>query len=187
MDTDLVIRAQQGDQAAFAGLAAAVYGRLQQVSFRVLRDRQLAQDATQQATLSMWRNLPQLKDPARFEPWSYRICLNACYNEARRRGRTLPEIGPRAYREPAVAGGYEAVVDRDELERGFRRLSLEHRTVLVLHHYLGMSLEQVAETMDIPLGTVKSRLNRALANMRRALEADASVRVSLPQRREAIR
>lgn len=187
MDTDLVIRAQDGDQAAFARLAAARYGRLQQLAFRILRDHELASDAAQQATLSMWRNLPQLKDPSRFEAWSYRLCVNACYKEARRRGRSLPEIGPRHFREPAVAGGYDVVVDRDELDRGFRRLSLDHRAVLVLHHYLGMPLEQVADTLDLPLGTVKSRMNRALANMRRALEADASPCVGRVQRQEVIR
>ncbi len=65
-------------------------------------------------------------------------------------------------------------MDHDQLERGFRRLSFDHRVVLVLHHYLGMPVDQVARTLDIPLGTVKSRMNRALQQMRRILEADAS-------------
>lgn len=187
MDPDLVIRAQQGDQAAFVSIAERTHGRLQQLSFRILRDHELAADAAQQATLSMWRSLPRLRDPARFEAWSYRLCVNACYKEARRRRRTLPEIGRSHYREPATCAEYDSVIDRDELERGFRRLSLEHRTVLVLHHYLGMSLEQVAETLDLPLGTVKSRMNRALANMRAALQTDATPAIGLVQRQEVAR
>lgn len=187
MDTDLVVRAQQGDQAAFARIAECTHSRFQQLSFRILRDRELAADAAQQATLSVWRSLPRLRDPVRFEAWSYRVCVNACYKEARRRSRSLPEIGPGRYREPAVYGGYDLVVDRDELERGFRTLSLDHRTVLVLHHYLGMPLEQVADTLDLPLGTVKSRMNRALAKMRVALETDAKPAIGLAQRQEVVR
>ncbi len=90
MDTDLVIRAQDGDQIAFARLADGVYGRLQQLAYRILRDPELARDVAQQTALSMWRNLPQLRDPARFEAWSYRLCVNACYTESRRRRRLHP-------------------------------------------------------------------------------------------------
>jgi DNA-directed RNA polymerase specialized sigma24 family protein len=100
MDTDLVVRARGGDQAAFELLASGVHPRLQQLAFRILRDRELARDAAQVATLSIWRNLPQQRDPARFEEWSYRLCVNACHRESRRRKRSIPEIGSDTYREP---------------------------------------------------------------------------------------
>lgn len=187
MDTDLVVRAQRGDQAAFTSIAERTHSHIQQLSFRILRDHELAADAAQQATLSMWRSLPRLRDPARFEAWCYRLCVNACYKEARRRGRTLPEIGLAHYREPASLAEYDSVIERDELERGFRRLSLDHRTVLVLHHYLGMPLEEVADTLDLPVGTVKSRMNRALSNMRAALETDARPTIGLVQQQEVVR
>jgi RNA polymerase sigma-70 factor (ECF subfamily) len=100
-DTELVIHARNGDQAAFATLADSLYGRLHQVAYRLLRDRRLAEDATQQAVLMIWRDLPQLRDPDRFEAWSYRLLVNACNSEFRRRKRTLPSVGDAASREPS--------------------------------------------------------------------------------------
>jgi hypothetical protein len=117
MDTDLVVRAQHGDEEAFASLAVAVGGRLHAVAHRILRDIELAEDATQQALLTIWRDLPQLRDPARFDAWSYRVLST----------RAMPTDG----REPptsisrqsilASTEGLSTVVDRDQLERGFRR------------------------------------------------------------------
>ncbi len=75
--------------------------------------------------------------------------------------------------EPAGPEGLSAVVDRDQLERGFRRLSIEHRTVVVLHHYVDLPLDQVAEILGVPIGTVRSRLFHAMRGLRAALEADA--------------
>ncbi len=174
MDTDLVLRAQDGDEIAFARLADGVYGRLQQVAYRILRDPELARDASQQAALSMWRHLPELRDPTRFEAWCYRLCVNACHEESRKRRRRLPETELKPWHEPTVRDEYQRLIDHDQLERAFRRLSFEHRTVLVLHHYLGMSVDEVATTLDTPLGTVKSRMNRALRQLRRLLAADAA-------------
>src|SRR5262245_43183809 len=92
MDPELVVRAQRGDEEAFATLAVAMGGRLNAVAHRILRDTSLAEDATQQALLTIWRTLPQLRDPARFEAWSYRIVVNACYVEGRRRRPWSPHI-----------------------------------------------------------------------------------------------
>jgi RNA polymerase sigma-70 factor (ECF subfamily) len=77
MDTKLVLEAQRGDEEAFASLAVAVGDRLHAVAHRILRDTDLAEDATQQALLSIWRDLPQLRDPARFDAWSYRLLVRA--------------------------------------------------------------------------------------------------------------
>ena len=84
--------------------------------------------------------------------------------------------------EPMVVDGTSAVVDRDQLERGFRRLSIDHRAVVVLHHYLDLPLEEVAEALGVPLGTVRSRLHHAMRGLRAALDADAR-----PARQEAVR
>ena len=92
MDTELVIRAQRGDQAAFAEIASATYGRLHSLAYGILRDRALAEDAVQQAMLDAWRNLPKLRDPARFEAWSYRLTVNVCYAEAKRAKRWMPNM-----------------------------------------------------------------------------------------------
>jgi len=173
MDTDLVVRAQHGDEEAFASLAVAVGNRLHAVSHRILRDTYLAEDATQQALLTIWRDLPQLRDPARFDAWSYRLLVRACYAEGRRVRDWAPNLRLLPVDEPAVAGGLNVVVDRDQLERGFQRLSVEHRAVVVLHHYADLPLDQVAEILGVPIGTVRSRLFHAMRGLRTALEADA--------------
>jgi RNA polymerase sigma-70 factor (ECF subfamily) len=173
MDTELVTRAQGGDQEAFADLVYAVADRFLAVSHRILSDISLAEDATQQALLSIWQDLPQLRDPARFEAWSYRLLVRACYAEGRKSRRWTPNVRLLSVDEPMVVDGTGSVVDRDQLERGFRRLPAEQRAVLVFHHYLGLTLPEVAERLGIPLGTVKSRLHYATAALRAALEADA--------------
>ena len=173
MDTDLVIRAQGGDEEAFASLAVAIGGRLNAVAHRILREVDLAEDATQQALLSIWRDLPRLRDPARFEAWSYRVLVNACTTQARTQRRTASNLRLLPSDETASSDGLRSVVDRDQLDRGFRRLSVDHRAVVVLHHYLDLSLEDVAETLGVPIGTVRSRLHYAMRGLRAALEADA--------------
>ena len=173
MDTHLVVRAQRGDEEAFASLAVAVGDRLHAVAHRILRDTDLAEDATQQALLAIWRDLPTLRDPARFDAWSYRLLLRACYAEGRRTRQWSPNLRLLPADEPSGPEGLSSVVDRDQLERGFRRLSIDHRAVVVLHHYLDLPLEAVAETLGVPLGTVRSRLLHAMRGLRAALDADA--------------
>ena len=104
MDTDLVIRAQHGDEEAFASLAVAAGDRLHAVAHRILRDIDLAEDATQQALLTVWRDLPQLRDPARFDAWSYRLLVRACYAEARRTRRWSPNLRLLPADEPSGGG-----------------------------------------------------------------------------------
>ena len=173
MDTDLVKRAQHGDEEAFASLAVAAGDRLHAVAHRILRDIDLAEDATQRALLAIWRDLPQLRDPSRFDAWSYRLLVRACYAEGRRSRKWTPNMRLLPSDEPTQADGSSAVVDRDQLERGFRRLSVDHRAVVVLHHYLDMPLDRVADTLGIPRGTARSRLHHAMRALRAALDADA--------------
>src|SRR5215213_9833245 len=116
MDTALVIQAQRGDKRAFAAIAAAVADQYLAVSRRILRDLVLAEDATQQALLSIWQDLPQLRDPARFDAWSYRLLVRACYAEASRSRRWGPNLHVLPADEPEVGEGLSSVVDRDELE-----------------------------------------------------------------------
>ena len=173
MDTQLVIRAQHGDEGAFASLAVAVGDRLHAVAHRILRDIDLAEDATQQALLAIWRDLPQLRDPARFEAWSYRLLVRACYTEGRKSRNWSPNLHLLPTDEPMGTDGLSAVIDRDQLDRGFRRLSLDHRTVVVLRHYLDLPLEAIAEVLGVSPGTVASRLHYAMRGLRAALDADA--------------
>ena len=174
MDTELVIRAQGGDQEAFADLVYAIADRFLAVSHRILSDISLAEDATQQALLSVWQDLPQLRDPARFEAWSYRILVRECYGEGRRT-RAWSSAAPRlvALDPPDDADALGEVHDRDQLERAFRRLSVEHRAVVVLHYYLDQSIDEIAETLGVSPGTVKSRVHHAMRGLRAAVDADA--------------
>ena len=173
VDAELVQRAQHGDKEAFGLVAAQLATRFLAVSRRILRDLDLAEDATQQALVAIWRDLPQLRDPARFDAWSYRLLVHACYAEGPRSRHWAPNLRILPAEEPAASGGVDTVIDRDELETAFRRLSVDHRTVLVLHHYADLPAERVAQILGIPVGTVYSRLHHAMRAMRAALEADA--------------
>jgi RNA polymerase sigma-70 factor (ECF subfamily) len=173
MDEDLVVRARQGDQRAFEALTLAHYARLYRLAKNILRDRHAAEDATQQAILDIWRNFSRLRDPGRFNGWSYRLLVHACYAEARRAAPKVAEVGPLSEDIVSTSDEYSAVADRDQLERAFRHMSLDHRAVIVLRHLLGMTPEEVAEVLSVPRQTVYSRLRRAEASLQSALEADA--------------
>ena len=169
VERQLVERAQQGDPEAFDRLTELVMDRLYSVAYRILRHTQGAEDATQQALVAIWRQLPQLRDPDRFEAWCYRLLVNAAYAEHRRNRQTVDA----ELLETKSGDPYLTVEDRDQLERGFRKLSAEQRAVLVLQHYLNYSHTQMADVLGVPIGTVRSRLHGARTAMRAALEADA--------------
>jgi RNA polymerase sigma-70 factor (ECF subfamily) len=178
MQRDLVEHAMAGDHDAFAELARTSAGRLYAVARLILRDDAMAEDATQEALVAAWSRLAGLRDPDRFEAWLHRLLVRACYREADRnkRRRTIevqvdPATMPDAVRwDPDVASD---LAGRDEIERGFRRLDLDQRAVLVLHYYLGFGLDDAADVLAVPPGTVRSRLHRAIGAMRAGLDADA--------------
>jgi len=172
MDADLVERAQRGDKAAYGLLAGAIADRFLAVARRILRDQDLAEDATQQALLAIWQNLPQLRDPGRFEAWSYRLLVHACYTEGRKERRWMPNLRLLPVEEAIASDDLSSVIDREQLERGFRRLSIDHRAVVVLYHYLDKPLDEIASILEIPVGTAHSRLHHAMRGLRAALEAD---------------
>jgi RNA polymerase sigma-70 factor, ECF subfamily len=172
MDTDLVIRAQHGDRGAFAIIATEIGGRYLAVARKILRDPDLADDATQQALVGIWMDLPQLRDPERFDAWSYRLLVRACYAEGRKQRRWVPNLPLLAVDEAVADDGFRSIADRDQLESAFRRLSIDHRAVLVFHHYLDLPLDRVAEILGIPVGTSHSRLHHATRALRASLDAD---------------
>ena len=172
VDTELVIRARSGDHGAFADIVASIARRFHGIACAILRDPSLAEDAAQAAMVNVWRDLPRLRDPERFEAWSYRILLNACYGEgrhARWRGHELNIDPPR---QIAAPDDLHTVLDRDQLERGFARLTMDQRAVLVTHYFMDLPSDQAADALGIPVGTYKSRLHRATEAMRAVLEAD---------------
>jgi RNA polymerase sigma factor (sigma-70 family) len=169
----LVDRAQHGDGEAFDALARVVGDRCMAIAYRILRDGDLADDAVQAALITAWRELRTLRDPDRFEPWLHRILTNECYAVARRQRRWSSDVRLLPAQDRDDAAEILTVHDRDQLERAFRRLTLEQRTVLVFHHYVGLPMTEVAERLDIPIGTAKSRLHHATTALRASLEADA--------------
>jgi len=167
---EAILRAQDGDHEAFEQLAAAMAGRLMGTATLILRDRDAARDAVQETLIEVWRSLPSLRDPGAFEGWLQRILVRACHR-ALRSSRRLVEV--RQLDVDLPDGSAEHTIDdRDRIERAFRRLTAEQRTVLVLHHHLGLALAESAAVLQIPTGTMKSRLNRATTALRAALDAD---------------
>ena len=173
MHRALVDRAKGGDGEAFDALARTVGDRCMAIAFRILRDADMADDAVQAALITAWRELRTLRDPDRFEPWLHRILTHECYAEARRRTRWSADIRILPVDRGQDSGGILTVNDRDQLDRAFRRLTLEQRAVLVFRHYLDLSEVEVADRLGIPVGTAKSRLHHATAALRASLEADA--------------
>jgi RNA polymerase sigma-70 factor (ECF subfamily) len=174
MDRVLVEQARKGDRDAFASLVHQVSGSLFAVAFRILRDNGLAEDALQNALVSAWRQLPHLHDAGRFEAWIHRILVHACYAESRRRRESASNIRLLDMHGSPTADGSRDLANRDELERAFRHVPLDQRAVFVLHHYLGLPLVEVAETLGIPAGTARSRLHYATRSLRSAIEAAAA-------------
>jgi RNA polymerase sigma-70 factor, ECF subfamily len=173
VDRDLVERARRGDREAFAVLVHQVSDTLYAIAHRILRDTGLAEDALQNALVLAWRRLPHLRDTDRFEAWIHRILVHACYDEAQRSRqwtanvRVLPVDGPSTPDESNV------IAARDELERAFKRIPVEQRAVFVLHHYVGLPLVEIAELLEIPAGTARSRLHYATQGLRVALVGEA--------------
>jgi len=168
----LVERARQGDREAFDVLAASVVDRLYALARLILRDADRAEDATQETLVRCWRDLPTLRDVGRFEAWLHRLLIHAVNDEFRSKRRHDANV--RILRlEPSTDDPSGTVALREELQLGFERLTVEHRTVLVLRLYLGLTVEEAAATIGIPVGTAKSRLHYATEAMRLALEANA--------------
>ncbi len=115
--------------------------------------------------------LPSLRDADRFDAWLRRLVVNACYDEARR-VRRRAEVSLVSITERSIADSASATAETDRVERAFRRLPLDQRTVIALQHYLGLTQVEIAETLGIPLGTVKSRLRYGVTAMRAELDAD---------------
>ena len=173
MHARLVEQAKHGDREAFDSLARLTGDRCMAIAFRILRDFDLADDAVQSALLTAWRDLRTLRDPERFEPWLHRILVNVCYAETRRSRRRSEGLRLLSVEPVHGPDAYATVDNRDQLERAFRRLTVQQRAVLVFHHYMGLPLPEVAVRIGIPLGTVKSRMHHAKRALRASLEAEA--------------
>ena len=178
MDRQLVEQAQKGDTEAYDALARAMAPLLYRAAHRIMRDLDSAQDATQQALVAIWREIPRLRDPDRFEPWAYQLVVRYCLMELRSRRRRLTVVRDLTNvhsidsTEPSRPDDSLAIAGRDELERAFLMLTEEQRAVVVLRHYVGLSVAESAQALGVPFGTAASRLHYATSALRAALEAN---------------
>lgn len=179
MQRSLVEQAAAGDQRAFESLVRLSANRLFAVAYRITRDHHHAEDALQQTLVTIWDELPRLRDPDRFEAWSYRLIVRTSVALAKRerRGGPVVQLLPDDIVTDGTLSrtpdGIAAVADRDEVQRGLQGLKPEQRAILVLQHYVGLSLAEIADVLGIPVGTAGSRLHYAARALRAALDADA--------------
>ncbi len=161
-----------GDVGAFETLIASRIERTHRIAQAVLGSASDAGDATQEAWLAAWRQLPRLRDPDRFDAWLDHIVVNACRMQSRGR-RRLREISlPDDFDRQGGGPGPDQLAERHLLEVAFGRLDVDQRTILVLHHLEQRPVADIAEVLHIPVGTAKSRLHTARAALERALEAE---------------
>jgi RNA polymerase sigma-70 factor (ECF subfamily) len=172
MERSLVEQAQRGDREAFTRLAFELSDRLFAVAHRILRDFDSAGDALQVTLLRIWRDLPSLRDPAHIEAWAYRVLIRVCNDEIRKLRRRAPALhllaADGAAEDPAIS-----IADREQLDRAFRTLNAEQRAAIVLQYYRDLTLSEIAEVLQVPIGTVRSRLHYAKRALRAAVDADA--------------
>jgi RNA polymerase sigma-70 factor (ECF subfamily) len=183
MSRSLVERAQRGDRDAYEELARSSARRLFLVASRILRDPDAAEDAVQQTLVAIWRDIGSLRDPDRFEAWTYRLVVRYCRAEDRRHRRMGVTIVDLSETMATVGDDLGQVATRDALERAFERLSKDQRAVVVLHHLVGLPLGEIAEITGVPYGTVGSRLHHAMRQMRASI--DAADRATVQQRQPA--
>jgi RNA polymerase sigma-70 factor (ECF subfamily) len=171
VDRTLVERAQSGDREAYEALARAVGPRLYLAAHRIVRDHDRADDAAQRALIAIWQELPSLRDLDRFDAWAHRLLVRFCLQDDRRARRAGVREIPITEFVPAAGDGIDDAAMRDALRRGLAGLSPSHRAVLVLHHYSGFPLAEIADILGVPYGTVGSRLHHAVRALRAELAA----------------
>jgi RNA polymerase sigma-70 factor (ECF subfamily) len=173
--SELVERARRGDHEAFDALASAAYHRLYAIAERILRDRYAAEDAVQDALVRAWRDMWGLRDPSAFDAWLHRLLVRSCADLQRRTWKTRLDVAVDAIEPPAGPDEVSQVADRDLLDRAFDQLTFDHRAVVVLTHYAGLTGPEVAQILAIPVGTVASRLHYALRAMRAAIDPSSDL------------
>ena len=167
----LVERARSGDLEAFTQLVEMAFPRLKGVAYLILRDADRAEDAVQDALVAAWKDLRALRDPDAWDAWLRRLLVRTCYRLAKKDRRrvqlasqTRPDPG-NARSPDAIAG----VAEREWILDELGRIDVEKRSVIVLHYYLDLPMQEVAEILGIPYGTAASRLHRGLELMRASM------------------
>jgi RNA polymerase sigma-70 factor (ECF subfamily) len=174
-ETALIEKAQNGDRNAFGELVIHYYPGVVQVVFRLCGDAGLAQDMAQEAFLRGWINLPSFRPQSSLRNWLYRIAVNATLDVLRRRPEEQFEDEVIQMSPDQAMGPESALIEKERvalLQQAMRSLPEAARSVLVLREYGGLSYQEIAGVLDVPIGTVMSRLNYARNRMRELLKAD---------------
>jgi RNA polymerase sigma-70 factor (ECF subfamily) len=174
---DDVARARAGDSLAFERLMETRVTGMTRTAMAILGREDEARDAVQETLVAAWRSVGSLRDPAAFDSWLTRILVNRCRRGLRRfrvaRIREIPMDAVSDADQPRQSDPASEVVDRRALERAFERLSLDDRTLLVLHHLDQRPVAWIADMLGVPEGTAKSRLHAARRSLERALAREA--------------
>ena len=170
-DIELIDRYLAGDIDAFNELVAAHEDRVFAICLRMLRNREAALDATQDTFLTVFRKADRYKAQAAFSTWLYRVTVNTCYDHLRREKRKKADRLPETYDppDPQATDAFDSVEVRPDIEAALAQLSPEFRSAVVLVDLQGMSLEQASDTLEVPTGTIKSRLFRARKQLAQSL------------------
>jgi RNA polymerase sigma-70 factor, ECF subfamily len=170
-DRELVTRFQRSDEGAFALLMRRHERRVYNLAYRMLGGPEDARDATQEAFLSCFRNLSSFRGDAAFSTWLHRIAVNACYDLARRRKPAMSLEGELVEPAPTADHADRAAAAAD-VQRALLKVPLDFRIVLILHELQDQPLDEIAAALDVPVGTVKSRLHRGRVALGRVLAGE---------------
>jgi RNA polymerase sigma-70 factor, ECF subfamily len=174
---EAVKRYLDGEQEAFGPIVRQWEKKIYNLAWRMVGNREDAQDIVQETFLSVFKSIKSLRDPGSFSTWLYQIALNHC--RARRRSRTpdlslddpgMDQAGAGEFPSGISAGRGDSLEARDIIRKAFAGLSEDHRSAIVLKQYLGLSLEELANVMECPLSTAKSRLYHGLRDVQRNLK-----------------
>lgn len=165
-DLDLVTAARNGDRAALDTLLRRHHDRVRAVAYRLTGNHADAADATQQALLAVVRGLHRFDGRSSFSTWLYRVTTNACLDELRRRRRRPVPVEPTDPDERWLAPNGEAQVEaRLAVDAALAQLAVEFRVPVILRDLAGLDYAQIAAVLDLPLGTVKSRIARGRSQL----------------------
>ena len=180
-EQELVSRARAGDQDAFEQLVLANQNKVYTLTFRMVNDREEAEDLAQEAFLKAWQGLPSFQGDSSFSTWVYRLTSNACLDFLRSKKRRQEHMGQAFSLDDEDAPSLpdeEQLQPQQQLEkkerarqlyRALEQLSDQHRQIIVMRELSGLSYQEISEALQLDIGTVKSRLTRARLSLKKIL------------------